>query len=68
MAGGEGHFVESRRVPSAHKDPAILRIVFDGLDALGQLIDALAGIIRVHVLPDQRQVQETIFYWLRVAP
>jgi hypothetical protein len=50
VAGWKCHFIQIRWVPSRHDDTAILRVVNDFVDALGQLIHALTGVVGVHVL------------------
>jgi hypothetical protein len=50
MARRERHLVQVRGVPGSQHDAAVLGRLFDLLDAVQQLVHALAGVVRVHVL------------------
>lgn len=49
MAGRQGHERKIRRVPRRHDDSSIFRIVLDLVNTVGQLINALSSVVRVHV-------------------
>jgi hypothetical protein len=49
MARRKGHLIQIRRVPGSHDDSSILRTVLDLVDAVLQLIDPFASVIRVHI-------------------
>ena len=46
----QGHLIQIGRIPRRHDDTAIFRVVNNFANAFSQLIDALTGIIRVHIL------------------
>lgn len=50
VAGGEGHDVQIGRVPGGHDDAAVFGVVLDFVNAFRELVDALAGVVGVHVL------------------
>lgn len=49
MTRGQRHEIQVGGVPRRHDDPAILRMVHDLVDALLELVDALSGVVGVHV-------------------
>ena len=49
VAGGQCHFLQIGRIPGGHNDAPILWSILDFPNAIGQLVDALPGVIRVHV-------------------
>ena len=49
MTGRQRHQIQILRIPSAHNDPPVLRIVPNLINAIGQLIHALSRIVGMHV-------------------
>mmetsp|Transcript_42750 Transcript_42750/g.106420 ORF Transcript_42750/g.106420 Transcript_42750/m.106420 type:complete len:561 (+) Transcript_42750:336-2018(+) len=50
VARGEGHLVQVGRVPRRHDDAPIVRLVFDLVKHVGNLVDALPSVVGVHIL------------------